>query len=50
MNGQLFETLLEAKVLTEDWHIDYNENRPHSAHRWLTPSEFAEASRTANQL
>ncbi len=50
LNGQLFETLLEAKVLTEDWRIDYNENRPHSAHRWLTPSEFAEAWRTTNQL
>jgi putative transposase len=43
LNGQLFETLLEAKVLTEDWRIDYNINRPHSAHGWLTPVEFVEA-------
>jgi hypothetical protein len=34
-------TLLEAKVLIEDWRIDYNLNRPHSAHGDLTPSESA---------
>jgi putative transposase len=41
LNGQLFDTLLEAQVLTEDWRIDYNINRPHSAHGWKTPTEFA---------
>jgi putative transposase len=30
-------------VLIGDWRIDYNQNRPHSAHVDLTPSEFAEA-------
>jgi len=25
----------------EDWRIDYNMRRPHSAHRELTPAEFA---------
>ena len=43
LNGQLFDSLLEAQVLTEDWRIDYNINRPHSAHGWLTPVEFVEA-------
>ena len=43
LNGQRFETLLEARVLLEDWRIDYNMNRPHSAHGWLTPVEFVEA-------
>ena len=43
LNGQQFDTLLEAKVLTDDWRIDYNMNRPHSAHGWLTPVEFVEA-------
>ncbi len=37
LNGQQFDSLLEAQVLTEDWRIDYNMNRPHSAHGWLTP-------------
>jgi putative transposase len=43
LNGQLFDSLLEARVLLGDWRIDYNTNRPHSAHGWLTPVEFVEA-------
>ncbi len=43
LNGQLFDTLLEAQVLLEDWRTDYNINRPHSAHGWLTPVQFVEA-------
>jgi transposase InsO family protein len=42
LNGQQFDSLLEAQVFTEDWRIDYNINRPHSAHGWLTPVEFVE--------
>ena len=36
----------------EDWRIDYNINRPHSAHGWLTPVEFVEdwLNRQAHQL
>ena len=37
LNRQQFEPLIEAKVLLEDWRIDYNMHRPHSAHGWLTP-------------
>ena len=43
LNGWHFDSLLEAQVLIEDWRIDYNINRPHSAHGGLTPSEFARA-------
>jgi putative transposase len=50
LNGQLFDSLLEAKVLTEDWRIDYNMNRPHSAHGWRTPVEFAEEWLNQQQL
>ena len=52
LNGQQFDSLLEAQVFTEDWRIDYNNNRPHSAHGWLTPVEFVEAwlNRQAHQL
>ena len=52
LNGQQFDSLLETKVQTEDWRIDYNMNRPHSAHGWLTPVEFVEAwlHRQAHQL
>ncbi len=41
LNLWIFDSLLEAKVLIEDWRIDYNQNRPHSAHGDLTPNEFA---------
>lgn len=46
LNGQLFE----AQVLAEDWRIDYNGNRPHSARRGLSLAAFAEAWKTTNQL
>ena len=49
LNGWQFDSLLEAQVLIEDWRVDYNDNRPHSAHGDLTPSEFARAWTTRNQ-
>ncbi|HIA48864.1 MAG TPA: transposase, partial [Candidatus Hydrogenedentes bacterium] len=30
LNGEIFETLLEAKVLIERWRVHYNTVRPHS--------------------
>jgi putative transposase len=50
LNGQQFDSLLEAQVLTEDWRIDYNMHRPHSAHGWLTPVEFVEQWLNRQQL
>jgi putative transposase len=50
LNGQRFDSLLEAQVLLEDWRIDYNTNRPHSAHGWLTPVEFVEAWLNQHQM
>ena len=50
LNGQRFDSLLEAQVLLEDWRIDYNINRPHSAHGWLTPVEFVEQWLNRQQL
>lgn len=41
LNGWHFDNLLEARVIIEDWRIDYNLNRPHTAHGDLTPAEFA---------
>jgi len=49
LNGWQFDNLLEAQVLIEDWRIDYNEHRPHSAHGDLTPNEFAQAWTTRYQ-
>lgn len=34
---QVFDTLLEAKVLTERWRTDYNDVRPHSALDYYPP-------------
>lgn len=48
LNGRHFDNLLEARVLIEDWRIDYNTNRPHTAHDGLTPAEFT-AKWTTNQ-
>ena len=30
LNGEIFKTVLEAKVLTERWRVEYNTVRPHS--------------------
>jgi hypothetical protein len=49
LNGWQFDSLLEAQVLIEDWRIDYNTNRPHTAHGDITPSEFAQAWTTRHQ-
>jgi putative transposase len=49
LNGWQFDSLLEAQVLTEDWRVDYNTNRPHSSLNGLTPTEFATAWTTRHQ-
>jgi putative transposase len=40
LNGELFDSLLEAQVVIEDWRIDYNSRRPHSSLGMLTPAEY----------
>lgn len=49
LNLWRFDSLLEARVLIEDWRIDYNTRRPHTAHGELTPAEFAAAWTITNQ-
>ena len=49
LNLWQFDSLLEAQVLIEDHRIDYNNNRPHTAHGDLTPTEFAQAWTTRYQ-
>jgi putative transposase len=41
LNVNWFETLDEAKAITEAWRLDYNESRPHMAHNGVPPGEFA---------
>jgi putative transposase len=49
LNGWHFDSLLEAQVLIEDWRMDYNLNRPHTAHGDLSPAEFATHWTTQHQ-
>ncbi len=44
-----FDSLLEAQVIIEDHRVDYNNQRPHSAHGGLTPAEFTATWTTINQ-
>jgi len=41
LNGEIFTTLLEAKVLIENWRKEYNQARPHSALRYRPPAPEA---------
>jgi putative transposase len=45
---EAFNTLLEAQVLVEDWRIEYNTLRPHSALGYLTPTDYAKAWTTTH--
>ena len=48
LRRELFPGLLEAKVLSGQYHAHYNHERPHSALGYQTPAAFA-AAYTANQ-
>jgi transposase InsO family protein len=49
LNGEIFETLFEAKVLIERWRKEYNTFRPHSALGYLPPApEPIEAIQTVS--
>lgn len=41
LKGEVFDSLLEARVLTENYRKEYNQDRPHSTLGYLTPVEFA---------
>ena len=41
LNRERFTSVLEAKVITEDYRQEYNQHRPHSALGYQTPAAFA---------
>jgi transposase InsO family protein len=41
LNGELFSSEKEAKVVLEEWRRAYNEQRPHSSLGYVTPAAFA---------
>jgi len=38
LDGEVFDTLLEAKVLIERWRVQYNTKRPHSSLGYQPPA------------
>jgi len=41
LNREIFSSLQEARVVTEDWRCQYNDERPHSSLGYKSPSRFA---------
>jgi len=41
LNREVFYSVKEAKVVVEDWRLDYNNHRPHSSLGYMTPAGFA---------
>ncbi len=42
LNVYLFNTLSQVRELSEEWRIDYNEERPHKSLGYLSPIKYAE--------
>jgi transposase InsO family protein len=38
---EIFHSIMEARVLYDDWRHTYNPYRPHSALNWLPPAQYA---------
>jgi putative transposase len=49
LDAEIFTTLLEAKIMAEDYRQDYNQNRPHSTLGYKTPREFKKNWHLNNQ-
>ncbi|MFP6581446.1 MAG: integrase core domain-containing protein, partial [Candidatus Hydrogenedentota bacterium] len=41
LNGEIFDTLLEAKVLIERWRVHYNQVRPPAPETLLHTKDFS---------
>jgi hypothetical protein len=41
LDRELFYSVKEAKVLVENWRLEYNHHRPHSNLNYMTPAAFA---------
>jgi putative transposase len=48
LKREVFTSMLEAKVLVEEYRRHYNRQRPHSALGYLTPAEFAASCEAAS--
>ena len=50
LNVELFGSLAEARVVIENYRLEYNHRRPHSSLEYMTPASFASACRQAPAL
>jgi putative transposase len=50
LNREIFGSLMEARVVIEQWRLEYNGERPHSSLGYQTPSEFAVRARIPSGL
>jgi putative transposase len=41
LDREVFYSVKEAKVIVENWRLDYNNHRPHSSLNYMTPAAFA---------
>jgi len=41
LNREVFYSVKEAKVIVEDWRLEYNNHRPHSGLGYMTSAAFA---------
>jgi putative transposase len=46
LNTYLFTSLAEVRIMAEEWRIDYNEERPHKALKYLSPVKYAKLKAT----
>jgi transposase InsO family protein len=40
LNSEVFYSVKEAKVIVENWCLEYNNNRPHSSLGYMTPNRL----------
>jgi putative transposase len=45
LNQHWFSCVAEARVLIENWRVDYNRVRPHTSLGYRTPEQFAQLHR-----
>jgi putative transposase len=50
LNGEIFDTVIEARVVVEQWRKEYNTRRPHSSLGYLPPAPEAILPFQWNQL
>ena len=41
LDRELFLSLPEARVVLDQWRVDYNHRRPHGGLKWMTPAAYA---------